>query len=167
MKSCIRCGEEKPEEAFRPRISAAGQRYYAPTCRACHQAVSTEWRRRNPDKVRKYNATVKARNPDYHREKAIENHFVRKFGITIKQRDALLTAQGEVCAICGTDTPKGKGWCVDHNHKTGRVRAILCSPCNVGIGHFSESAERMRRAAIYLEANDVIDFYNHDYTEQA
>jgi len=60
----------------------------------------------------------------------------------------MLAAQGGVCAICGR-VPKMR--CVDHDHDTGRVRAITCGPCNSGMGYFGDSAERLRAAADYLD----------------
>lgn len=53
----------------------------------------------------------------------------RLFGITWEQYDQMLSSQGGVCALCG-DPPKGKRLAVDHDHKTGKVRGLLCSFCN-------------------------------------
>jgi len=63
------------------------------------------------------------------------------------------------CAIC--DTPLGKRNSVDgrvppsakldHNHNTGQIRGVLCSRCNLGLGHFNEKPGRLRDAATYLE----------------
>ena len=49
----------------------------------------------------------------------------------------LLAEQGHCCALCGTDTPDGKGaWHIDHNHKTGDIRGILCHSCNTRLGTY-------------------------------
>jgi hypothetical protein len=50
-------------------------------------------------------------------------------GVTVEQYDAMLAAQGGGCAICGTK-PKTRRLDVDHDHKTGRVRGLLCHRCN-------------------------------------
>jgi hypothetical protein len=50
------------------------------------------------------------------------------------------------CVICGSDEPL----VVDHDHKTGKVRGMLCSHCNRGLGHFRDDPELMEFAAIYI-----------------
>ncbi len=83
---------------------------------------------------------------------AKERHFLRNYGITIAQRDELLVKQGNCCAICKTENPI-RQWRIDHCHKTNVVRGILCSNCNVGIGMLGEDPERIRAAAVYVEAS--------------
>lgn len=83
-----------------------------------------------------------------------------RFGLTRVGFDALLEEQGGRCAICLTDDPGTRWWCVDHDHaccpEDGRscgscVRGILCHSCNAGIGHLRDSPTALRRAADYLE----------------
>ena len=63
--------------------------------------------------------------------------------------------QGGACAICGTDEPGSKeSWHLDHNHKTGSLRAILCGPCNRGLGLFKDDADTLLAAALYLMSGD-------------
>jgi hypothetical protein len=67
--------------------------------------------------------------------------------------------QGGVCAICEKkETRKYKGkiirLSIDHNHKTGEIRGLLCHGCNVGIGHFSDSIEFLLKAINYLRAKE-------------
>ena len=155
-KVCVTCQVAKPEEAFRLRKSAAtGEAYRVSKCRTCHQVKALTWRRANPDKVRTYNEKQRLKNPDADKRRAIESHFRRKFGLTIAERDEMLAAQGGSCLICMTTTPKGKGWCVDHDHKTGRIRGILCAHCNVFIGFCRECVFVLERAITYIEANDA------------
>lgn len=74
-----------------------------------------------------------------------------KFDLSREQYDALLAAQGGCCAICGTDKPGGRGaFCVDHDHETGRVRGLLCTCCNTGLGQFKDDPVRLRSAINYL-----------------
>ena len=73
-----------------------------------------------------------------------------RYGITLAERDAMLAAQGYVCAICGTDNP-GKGdWHTDHCHSSGRVRGILCNNCNKLLGHARDNTDTLRNAIEYL-----------------
>lgn len=64
---------------------------------------------------------------------------------------AVLLAQHEVCAICDTGDWGKKGPQVDHCHATGRVRGVLCSGCNRGLGCFADNPKSLRKAAEYLE----------------
>ena len=81
-----------------------------------------------------------------------ESRLQRKYRIGVAEFDALLAAQGDRCAICGADVPNGYGWHVDHDHKTGAVRGILCSGCNIGIGHLKDDPAILRAATAYLES---------------
>jgi hypothetical protein len=74
-----------------------------------------------------------------------------KFGITSEEYDYLLAAQSGVCAICKNPPKKGK-YAVDHDHKTGILRGILCMWCNHKLlGGAREKIELLKAAIIYLE----------------
>lgn len=72
-------------------------------------------------------------------------------GITVAERGNMLNAQGNVCVICGTDTPSGKGWNVDHCHDTGAIRGILCPKCNMAIGLLGHDPTILQAAIDYLK----------------
>lgn len=74
----------------------------------------------------------------------------RLYGITPEEHKALFAQQGERCAICGSAEPRGKGWHVDHDHVTDRVRGILCHKCNVGLGNFDDDPARLQAAIDYV-----------------
>lgn len=102
------------------------------------------WAARNPDKARKYS-----------REAQRRHHLRSKYGLSVEEYDALLHQQGGVCAICGRPETKHNqhGPCrlaVDHDHETGRVRGLLCSECNTGLGKFKDDETLIRRALDYL-----------------
>jgi hypothetical protein len=76
----------------------------------------------------------------------------RKYGITIEQFTELLWQQGGRCACCtvllvGTQ----RRLAVDHCHRTGMVRGILCHPCNLGLGQFSDQPNLLAAAKSYLD----------------
>src|ERR1019366_1635613 len=76
---------------------------------------------------------------------------LRKFGLTQANFDALLAEQGAACAICQSRNPRGRGtFHVDHCHDTGRIRGLLCTTCNSGLGHFKDDPARLEAAAAYL-----------------
>lgn len=76
---------------------------------------------------------------------------VKFYGVTIERFDAMLAAQGGACAICHSPPVGKKQLGVDHCHETGRVRALLCSSCNVGMGSLKDDPGLLRAAADYLE----------------
>jgi Autographiviridae endonuclease VII len=74
----------------------------------------------------------------------------RKYGMTPEEFDQRREDQNNRCGMCRdpfTKTPH-----VDHNHTTGRVRALLCTNCNSALGHLKESPTRCLAALAYLEA---------------
>lgn len=72
-----------------------------------------------------------------------------KYGVTPAIHRAMLEAQCHQCAVCGRRVTRRSP--IDHDHQTGRVRAVLCTKCNVGLGHFGDDPDRLRAAAAYLE----------------
>lgn len=83
----------------------------------------------------------------------------RTYGITPEDLAALIDAQDEGCPVChepitlgvllGSSSPTD--YAVDHDHKTGAVRGVLCRSCNIGLGNFRDSPSLLRSAARYLE----------------
>lgn len=85
------------------------------------------------------------------REHVAVTRRLRKYNITKEQFDAMFAAQSGLCAICGDDLLNGRyGVCVDHNHVTGKVRGLLCHPCNRGLGQFRDRLDLLANAAEYL-----------------
>ncbi len=80
---------------------------------------------------------------------------LRKYGLALEDYAKMLVEQGGVCAICRLPPKGGKASnaClnVDHDHKTGRVRGLLCAACNLAIGKLKDSPALLREAAAYLE----------------
>ena len=99
------------------------------------------------------------------RDRVRDTRFRAKYGITLADYNAMLLQQNSKCKICFSTEPKGFGrFHVDHDHKTGKVRGLLCSHCNVGLGHFKENAALLRDAASYVETKgmDMIHTYVPD-----
>jgi hypothetical protein len=75
-----------------------------------------------------------------------------KYGVTEEQVEKLFAEQGNVCAVCKTDKPGGRGsWHLDHDHVTKRVRGLLCINCNALLGHAKDCLDNLRAAIKYLE----------------
>ena len=74
-----------------------------------------------------------------------------KYGITMKEYDRLFFLQKGRCAICPTTLERDRDTHVDHDHNTGKVRGLLCGPCNRAIGLLQDDPQRCKNAATYLE----------------
>jgi hypothetical protein len=118
---------------------AANRRYYARN-RETRLAYLKKYREEHPAQMREYNAnrcTTKKRNDR-----------LKRYGLDSKSWDALFEEQGRACAVCAKSDGE---WHVDHDHESGKVRAILCSSCNRGLGFFFDNPTLLRIAATYLE----------------
>jgi hypothetical protein len=86
------------------------------------------------------------------KEQVREANLKSTYGITLSDFDSMLDAQKGRCAICLTDTPGGKGrFHIDHDHDSGKVRGLLCTNCNLGIGNMKDSPAILLAAMKYLE----------------
>ena len=75
-----------------------------------------------------------------------------KYGLTLEAYDAMLEIQEGCCAICfKSEEDFSQKLSVDHCHKTGNVRGLLCKQCNLGIGNLKDSLLLLRNATEYLE----------------
>jgi hypothetical protein len=75
---------------------------------------------------------------------------MRRYGIGAAEVDAMIEAQGGLCAICRERKPEH----VDHDHETGKNRGITCSCCNQGLGNFRDRIDLLELAADYLAEHD-------------
>jgi hypothetical protein len=84
----------------------------------------------------------------------------KKFGIGEEDYQILFDKQDGKCAICGSDSPRGrkngkggevKNFFVDHCHETGKVRGLLCNHCNRGLGLLGDNLLTLKSAVSYLE----------------
>ena len=113
-------------------------------------------RRERQAELRRIADAVNEDRREFLREYNLRRNLASKYGITADGFMAMLAAQDSVCAICG-QPPKPDGikaasrLHVDHDHLTGKVRALLCNNCNRAIGYFADDPARMRAAAEYIE----------------
>lgn len=70
----------------------------------------------------------------------------RTYNVSIEEIEVLIRDQAGRCRICGQARPL----CIDHDHETGRVRGLLCQPCNHGVGNFRDDPALLAAAADYL-----------------
>ena len=114
------------------------------------RAKSRAYYELNKEKIRKYHKEWRLKNPNKYSEKNKDSHFKRRYGISSKDRDDLALLQENKCLICNKTFSKKVKWCVDHDHKTGKIRGILCDKCNRGIACFEDTVTFLEGAIRYL-----------------
>jgi hypothetical protein len=73
------------------------------------------------------------------------------YGLSLEQYNSMLSSQGDRCAVCGLPKSESKiNFSVDHDHKTERVRGILCHYCNTALGLLRDSIETVDNLHKYL-----------------
>jgi hypothetical protein len=75
---------------------------------------------------------------------------LKKYGLTLEQWERCFKAQGGKCSLCTKRFTPSRLPCVDHDHRTGHVRGLLCQHCNYELGCLHDDAEWLQRAATYL-----------------
>lgn len=101
---------------------------------------------------RKYRERILASRIRYRNEnkdKIAAQRRRKRYALSEAQYDTLLAKAAGTCMLCRQPT---KSFCVDHAHTTGDVRGLLCSKCNLGLGLFNDSIEKLSLAIDYLKA---------------
>lgn len=142
-KRCSRCHESKPPSEFSNR--AASKDGKQNQCKACNSAWAKENTEARRDSWRRYRRAT---------------YMKQKYGLTIEDYWVMYEAQGQRCAICrihGDDanqhTVQQLPLHVDHCHTTGKVRGLLCRPCNTMLGDAKDDLDTLRAAIAYLESS--------------
>lgn len=97
-------------------------------CRECFLAIK-----------RIQSKKLKQSDPEKYRKKGSDALLKFNYGITREEYDALLLIQNGVCAVCKQKCTTGQALSVDHNHKTNKIRGLLCRKCNMAIGLLNDS----------------------------
>lgn len=100
-------------------------------------------------KAREYAAARRLANPGIVKNSDRKTK-LKRYGLTLDQFADQLALQNNACEICRTSEWGQRGPCVDHDHKTGIVRGLLCSRCNLALGHFRDDIDCLKRAIAYL-----------------
>jgi hypothetical protein len=125
---CPRCDKEKSTNNFYKDIHTFyGISIYCSECQ------------------RKKNKVRYELDPEGHRNTQLKSDF----GITSEQYNSVLFKQDNKCAICRKER-EGRRLSVDHDHKTGKFRGILCNKCNLGLGYFNDSVDLLKVAINYI-----------------
>lgn len=121
------------------KIAADG----AQRCSICDRETRRRYHARHEVQEQRRLRDYGRANPDKKRDQ----HLRRKYGITLESYRSMLAEQDGRCAACGVKA----SLVVDHCHRTGVVRALLCDRCNRMIGHAGENPEYLRRLADWLD----------------
>jgi len=118
-----------------------------------------KWKENNKEKVRayyrEYSKVWRKNNPE--RRRAIKRKYdlKRAYGMTEDQYNFMLQAQNNCCDICKKESSRTKKLHIDHCHKTGKIRGLLCSNCNTTLGLVKESLEILQSIANYLRKSST------------
>ena len=146
LKQCIKCGDKFPATAeffYRRSHNVDGLNGQ---CKKC----ANKWITKN-----------RKNKPKLHKQRDRKLHLKYNFGMTIEEYDQLFEKQNGVCAICG-QIEKAKNQygirrlAVDHNHLNGKIRGLVCTRCNNGLGNFKTDEygiSLLLRAINYLGAS--------------
>lgn len=171
-KICVNCRIEKDVSAFGTRKrNHGGKRGRCKECEKIDREAylstgdnkknaresSKKWYADNRDYALELTRKWQEKNKDTRSEYA-RNKLLKKYGITAKEYDEMMVSQNHRCKICGTDKPNkhNKSFFIDHCHKGGEIRGLLCGNCNLGIGNFKDDTALMSKAIEYIKnAGDI------------
>jgi len=168
-KQCGKCGQELPLEKFNKNKKTKDG--LQQECRKCMNRRNREHYKKNRERLllqkREYNRTEQAQKirRDYRKKnrgrilqqvngyyKTEHGQTVRleyMYGVTLEQHRQMYIDQNGCCKLCNSSVPYDK-IDTDHDHKTGKVRGLLCRACNIGIGQLGDTVEGVIRAVEYL-----------------
>jgi len=133
IRSCYSCKEDYSIEHFAKDNGRKGINGFQRECRKCCYHRKTAWNKTEAGQRSAKNTKLK-----------------RKYGITLMEYEEMTKAANNQCQICGIEGTRIKPLCVDHCHSTAKIRGLLCSSCNLLIGHSRDSVNIMNKAIIYL-----------------
>ena len=140
LKTCSRCKKTKTIDLFyRSSQTKDGHNSW---CKECSAAGAREYRARalaDPEKRK----LLYARNNRYYRRHSLRIR-AAKYGLTEEELRQMIEDQKGQCAICPNPVAA-----IDHDKETGRVRGLLCTGCNLGIGHLRHDPQLLLEAASY------------------
>ena|ERR1035437_868539 len=101
-------------------------------------------------RVKAYKKIYNENNKERIKHVQRKNRLMKEYGLTFEEYNILMKKQKNKCALCKIRFTKNKKSLIDHNHKTGKVRGILCYPCNNVLGQAGDSIKLLQRAIEYL-----------------
>lgn len=137
MKVCNGCSREKTLDSFyrNPSVKSG----YAAICKECNKERAIAWRKNN---MARFLEIKRASNRK------------KRYGISIETYNRMLIEQKGECKICKS---KFRNLQIDHDHSTGKIRGLLCNPCNRILGMAKDSTLILASAIQYLSMHKIIN----------
>lgn len=136
MKTCKKCNESKPLDAFHK--ASKNKDGLQSRCKPCNNSSAREWQDANPERYEKI----------WRGQYGNPRRRATKYGLTVEELSDLLESNQGLCKICNREPVQ---WLVvDHCHTTGEVRGALCEKCNQTLGLMDDNPEYLMNAAQYL-----------------
>lgn len=113
--------------------------------------LKADWDKANPEKRKEHLDKLLKNNPEYFKEK----HIQYQYGMTAEEYAVMVIRQGNNCATCGkpADETHRKRLFVDHCHRTGKIRGLLCQHCNTALGMVKDDVNVLSSLIAYLQEN--------------
>lgn len=142
-KKCTQCLEEKPlTEFYKDKGFKDGHHCM---CKTCKNSKTQKWRENNREH---YNQSMKKYNNANYKKLRLQ-----RYKLSVEEYDKMLEQQNHKCAVC-SKTPDGiRPLVIDHNHKTGKVRELLCYGCNRVMAAFDDNQLFLKLLA-YLKKHE-------------
>jgi hypothetical protein len=120
-----------------------------------HSETGKAWRLKyyneHKEQIKAYKKAYTKTHPRIYKYYNRQNYYLkRNHGITIEQYNQMFVNQGGLCTICKEHPAENTRLSVDHDHKTGKIRGLLCIRCNAGLGHFKDEINLLLNAIKYL-----------------
>ena len=144
-KRCLRCEGIKSLLCFgKDQSKPDGYMIY---CRDCQRKINK--RNRSAPGFNEKRRPTRKQYKDRDRNWRLKT----MYGITLEDFNLMFNLQNKVCKLCGSDKSDKNNFVVDHCHKTGKIRGILCSYCNRALGMFKDDPEILTKAIRYINGN--------------
>ena len=112
-------------------------------CKKCYSREYENARKRTPERRK-----IAIRWAKENKRRVLNSSLKYRYGIGLDEYEAMLLAQNNKCKICSKDDQKLH---IDHSHSTGKIRSLLCGPCNRAIGLLGENIRTLESAIEYLK----------------
>jgi len=151
LKECAKCHWAMPLSEFNTSKITADKLYT--WCKLCAKEYRQQYHEINKERENRKNKEWRNNNKKKVSGLA-RTRRLRMYGLTNREYDELLKSQNGKCAICGVPQLESNwSFCVDHNHKTDKIRGLLCFNCNTMLGKVGDSVSILISAVEYLERN--------------
>ena len=114
-------------------------------------AWANHWQQGHKERVLELKKARYWKNPEKYRKASLDYTLKSSYGLNREEYNVLFEKQKGACAICGRVAPGRNRLAVDHDHATRRVRGLLCTNCNTGIGKLGDTCAGLHRALNYLQ----------------